>query len=146
MNKEEKIKALATAMTTSKRAGEDDSFYHFSATAPEELKDLYLEHYRTLRDIDYETFSRACDIVSEIYTEKPDISDDDATDDIYERASDSANPYTSVALSYLNSWNQEEIGETAREIESDIATACMYWYDKQVEQAAIIINEWINKE
>lgn len=144
MTKQEKIAAIGAAMTTSKRAYEPhDAFYHFTYSAPRELIELYLKHWE-VRDLDYETFSRACDIVSEIYAEKPEITQDDATDDIYERASDSANVYNDVRLGYLTIWNQDEIGDYVRDLHCDVATAAAYWYDKQVEQQAIIINDWIN--
>ncbi len=153
MTKQEKLKSLEAAMTTSKREGEEDSFYHFSDSAPEELKNLFLEHYE-VRDIDYETFSRACDIVSEVYAEysgddtgkdEQEASEDDKiTDAIYERSSDSANPYTAVRLAYLNVWNQDEVADYVRDLHVDVATGAAYWYDKQVEQQAIIIKDWIN--
>jgi hypothetical protein len=142
MTKQEKIKALETAMTVSKRADESE-YTHFTDEAPEELKDLFLTHYE-VRDIDYITFSRACDIVSEIYADKPEISKDDAEEDIYERASDSASPYNATRLEYLNIWNQDEVADYVRDLNVDISTAAAYWYDKQIEQSAVLINEWVN--
>lgn len=151
MKKGDKIKSLANAMTTSVRGmtkegqldPDGEKFYHFSGSAPEELENLYLEHYE-VRDIDYETFSRACDIVSEIYEETPEADNEKIEEGIYERASDSASVYTSTRLEYLNIWNQDEISDIMREYGTeDIATACAIWYDRQVEQATIIIKDWI---
>ncbi len=148
MTKQEKIAALSGAMEQRKR-DEGEEFYCFSNTAPRELTDLFLEHYE-VRDVDYEIFSRACDIVSEAYAEYADIGDGKNEEDyieqqIYECANDSANVYTAVRLGYLNIWNEDEISELMNETgETSISIACAIWYDRQVEQAAVIINEWIN--
>jgi hypothetical protein len=149
MTKQEKIAALDKAMTQSKRGEkEDETFYHFTDDAPKELISLYLEHYE-VRDVDHEIFSRACDIVSEVFgrerTTTLDKEDDVITDEIYEAASDSASVYTAERLGYLNIWNEEEIGQTMSEYdEKSIATACAIWYDRQVEQAAVLIKDWVN--
>ncbi len=134
-------------MTSSKR---DDGtvFNHFSDTAPEELENLFLEHYE-VRDMDYEIFGQALDIVSEVYsrerTTTMDKEDDKITEEIYEASSEQASVYTSDRLEYLNMWNEDEISEIMREYsEHSIATACAIWYDKQIGQAAIIIKDWIN--
>lgn len=146
MTKKEKIASLKSAMTTSKREGEEESFYHFTNTAPKELIELFVENY-SVKDLDYEIFSRACDIVSEVYSYKPEATDEQATDDIYEHSSESASVYTNGRLEYLNQWNEEEISQTMREYgEQSIAIACAIWYDRQVEQAAIIIKDWVNAE
>lgn len=142
MTKDEKIGALATAMTRSKRRdNEEEEYTHFSESAPEELKSLYLASYE-VRDIDYEVFSKACDILSEIYSE----GKEDIDEEIYERANGSANPYTSVLLGYLNIWNQDDIAEYVKELGGDIAQACGYWYEKQVEGACFIIKNWVEAE
>lgn len=141
MTKQEKIASLSKAMQS--RLVNEETQWHFTGEAPKEFVDLYLKHYE-VRDIDYETFSRACDIVSEIYSEKPNATEDEVTDDIYERASESANPYIAVQLSYLNIWNQDEITEYVRTLGLNIAQACAVWYDKQIEQSAVLINEWVN--
>lgn len=149
MTKLEKIAVLSDAMTQSKRE-DGTEFYHFTDKAPEELKSLYLEHYN-VAELDYETFSQACDIVSEIYkefkgTEKVggDI-EGDIIDEIYERSSDSASVYTSVRLGYLNNQNESDISDYMKEYGvHSIAETCAIWYDKQVEQQALIIKDWIN--
>lgn len=149
MTKTEKLQALSIAMERSKRDGERENsyreyYYHFTDVSPEELKDLFLTHYE-VRDVDYETFDRAIDIVREVYADKPEATDDEATEDIYERASDSASVYTAERLAYLDIWNEEEVSQKMREYgEHSIATACALWYDSQVEQAAIIIKDWVN--
>lgn len=145
MTKEEKIAGLSKFMTRSKRDAEGEregeEFYHFTDEAPEELKDIFLEHYN-VKDIDYETFSRALDIVSEIYADGA----DDVVDEIYQRAPDSASVYNGARLAYLDAWNEEEISQLMREYgEHSIATACALWYDKQVENASCIIDGWITK-
>lgn len=152
MTKQEKIASLENAMTQGTRGAAKDGqlvaggeqFYHFTDTAPKELVALFLEHY-AVQDLDYETFSVACDIVSDIYDTYGKDTDDEATERIYEQASDSASIYTSDRLSYLNNNNEYEIAEIAQEYATDsISSACAIWYDKQVEQAAIIIKDWIN--
>lgn len=143
MTKKEKIKSLATALTQSERDGEEN-FYHFTDDAPEELKDEFLKHYN-VDDLDYEMFSRAADIVAEVYEDKPKATDDEATDDIYERASESASIMTYDRLQYLNNNTEGEISDIMHEYsERSIATACAIWYDKQVEEMAIIIKDWVN--
>lgn len=69
MTKQEKINTLDNAMTQSERANGDE-FNHFTESAPEELKSIFLESFE-VRDVDYNIFSKACDIVSEIYTKTP---------------------------------------------------------------------------
>lgn len=144
MTKKEKIAALDGAITTSTRDN-GDVFSHFSDSAPKELHDLFLEHYE-VRDNDYEIFGSACGILVDIYNDEAQETDgnDFTIDAIYERSSDQASVYTAVRLSYLDIGNQEDIGSWVRANYTDIADACAYWYDNQVEQAAFIINEWVN--
>lgn len=152
MDKRTKISALKTAMTNSKR-DDGTEFYHFAdgdeSTHEEikELKDLYLEHYE-VRDLDYQIFSEACDMLTEIYNDEEQEKDgsDFTIDQIYERSSDSASVYTDMRLSYLSMWNEDEISDTMRNTGThSIADACAIWYDSQLEQAALVINEWVNK-
>lgn len=143
MTKKEKIKSLQNAMERSER-NDHTEYTYFTDNAPEELRQLFLEHYE-VRDVDYMTFSDACDIVSDIYQNSPEITEREAEEEIYEQASDSASVYTATRLEYLNIWNQDEVAEIFKEYGcEDIATACAVWYDRQVEQASIIINQWIN--
>lgn len=147
MTKQEKTAGLGKYITTSKR-DDETVFNHFSDSAPEELKDLFLEHYN-VKDLDYEIFGRALDIVDEVYGRKPERSlegsDDEIVEEIYEAASDSASVYTHDRLAYLDNQNEDEISQKMREYgEHSIATACAIWYDSQVEQAAIIIKDWID--
>lgn len=145
MTKKEKIDSLNLAMMVGLRDN-GEKFNHFSEGAPEELKDLFLKHYE-VQDLDYETFNAAIDMLIDIYSDIPlDNQNIDYVDDsIYERASDCASVYTSDRLAYLNLWNQDEISEIVHSISSyDIATACAIWYDKRIEEMAIIINQWIN--
>lgn len=149
MIKRDKIASLATAMTQSKRvAGEQ--FYHFTPEAPQELVNIFLSHY-TVNDLDYEIFSNACDIVSEINAEGSDestgrlMTDEYITEQIYERAAESASYYTYDRLQYLNNNTEGEISDIMREYQEEtISNACALWYDRQVEQAAIIIKDWVN--
>lgn len=141
MTTAKKIASIATAMTRSKR-DDGTEFFHFTDTAPEELKNLYLEHY-DVRDLDYEIFSGACDIVAEVYESHP--TQEKAEEDIYERASDYASVYTSDRLAYLNMWNESDVSDLMHEYGMrSIADACAAWYDRQTEQAAIIISNWIH--
>lgn len=152
LTKVQKIATLSKAMTRSERDDKTE-FYHFTDNAPEELKDLYLEHYE-VRNIDYETFSSACDMLSDIYYDyvEENTEHNEALakseiiiDQIYERSADSASVYTADRLSYLNIWNQDEISDYIKNgIAEDIQTACAIWYDAQVEQASLLINEWVN--
>lgn len=145
MTKYEKIKLLPKLMKQSVREDKTE-FFHFTNEASEELKSLYLEHYE-VRDIDYITFAKACDIMSDIYDDL-DLNNEEGSvdDEIYERACDSASYYTEDRLSYLNIWNQDEVTEILKSGVDDISTACAIWYDRQVEQACFIINKWINAE
>jgi len=138
-------------MTISRRI--DETLYtHFTDEAPEELKKIYLEHYE-VRDIDYQIFNTACDIISEVYANEAEQqrenkdereNEERITDCIEEATNDSASLYTSSRLDYLNTWNQDEIAMIVRSAQVDIADACAMWYEQQVKQAAFtIINNWI---
>lgn len=144
MTKKEKISSLATAMTIKTRA-DGREFYTFTDTAPKELTSLFLEHYQ-VADLDYETFSKACDIVSEIYadTRIEHATNERLIDYINERSDNTASIYTSTRLSYLNNNNEHDISDVMKEYNTVIiSTACAIWYEKQVEQAAMRINKWV---
>ncbi len=148
MNKEQKIASLANAMTCKTR-DDGTEFYCFTDEAPQELRDLFLEHY-TIRDVDYETFSDACRVIEEVYGEHTDkdgrFNDIDIEEAIYERSGDRASVYTSERLGYLNMWNEYEVSDIMSEYSAkSIANACAIWYDKQVEEQAMIIKNWIEE-
>lgn len=149
MTKAEKIAALDTAMTVRTRGAAKDGqlvpggeeFTCFEDGAPETLVSLFLEHYE-VRDLDHIIFSRACDIVAQVYEE-----DEEGTqpveDAIYEKAPESASIWNDDRIGYVTVWNQDEIADLVREGETDICEAAATWYDRQVEQAAILISEWV---
>lgn len=147
MIKDEKIAALATAMTATTRDN-GEVFNHFTKESPQELQDLYLKHYGS-DDLDFEIFNRALDVVdnARVDAKKDDngkVDEENVVDNIYTYASDSASIMTYDRLQYLNNNNEQEISEMMRDFEMrSIADACAAWYDKQVEQAAIIINDWV---
>jgi hypothetical protein len=139
MTKKEKIAALKSAMTSSKR---DDGtmFNHFTDGAPIELIGLFLKHYE-VKDFDYQTFYVAIDMLIDIYDD--DVKD--IEDAICERSSERASVYTNGRLAYLNANNQDEVSDIMREYTTkDIADACAIWYDKRIEEMAMIINEWVD--
>lgn len=140
MTKIQKISALDNAMKQSER-DDKTKFYHFTDSASEELKNLYLEHYE-VRDGDYERFSTACDTMSELYAEKP----EDIDEAIYERASDCASYYTADRLAILDIWNQDEISDNVRQMDVDISEAAAIWYDKEVENMCFIIKNWVEEK
>lgn len=148
MNKTEKIATLATAMTATTRDN-GEVFNHFTDKAPEKLRDLFLEHYNGLNDLDFEIFRRAVDVVdnARVDAKKDDnskVDEESVVDNIYTYASDRASIMTYDRLQYLNNNNEHEISEMMREYDiRSIADACAFWYDQQVEQAAIIINDWV---
>lgn len=144
LSKEEKIKALEKAMIKSDRSDEI-GFYHFTDEAPKELVDLFIKHY-AIDNVDYQIFEAACSIVWEVVTSADrDDTDEKIADDIEERADDVASVYTSDRLGYLNIWNQRDISDIFREYDcEDISDACAIWYSQRVQQAAAIINDWIN--
>ncbi len=135
MTKQEKINLLPQLMTQKTR-DDGTKFYCFTNKAPEEIKDIYFENYE-VRDLDYQIFSEACDTVSDIYLQK---QEGDFEDQIYEN--EFASYMTGERLSYLNIWNEEEIGHHIM-TRINISTACAIWYDDQVRSACRIINEWI---
>lgn len=147
MTKSEKLASLKDAMKVSKRQMEGvsngESFYHFTDSAPEELKEIYLSNYE-VRDIDYETFSMAIDFIADKYADAPEESHDGMEIVIFERDEEFASVYTGMRLSYLNVWNQDEISAMVKENDCTIEAACALWYDKQVETAALLINDWVN--
>jgi hypothetical protein len=145
MTKEEKIASLDKAMTTKTRE-DGTEFHYFSDEAPDELKEVYLMHYE-VRDQDYQIFSDACGLVSECINDNMQEQDgaDFVNEMIYERSGDRASIMTYDRLSYLNIWNESDISDVMREYDMrSIADACAVWYDREVEQASIIINEWIH--
>lgn len=145
MNKAQKIVSLANAMTCKTR-DDGTEFYCFTDEAPQELRNLFLEHY-TIRDVDYETFSDACRVVEEVYGETNNLVDgeDGIEDAIYERSVDRASVYTGARLGYLNVWNESEVSEIMKDGYESIADACAVWYDRQVEAQAMIIKNWIEE-
>lgn len=146
MTKQEKIDSLEDVMTMSKKHVSLVNFYHFSDKASKELEEIFQKHTdHSLNDLDFEIFSSACDIVSEIYNNNPTATKGQIEDAIYVRSNDSASIFTINLLSYLNIYNEEDISEIVREGNGlAISTACALWYDRQVEQAAILIKDWIN--
>lgn len=143
MTKEEKLKSLETAMEKSKR-DDGTEFYHFTGTAPESLRGVFVEHFAG-GDVFYDIFDTACSMLVDIYNDESQETDgcEFIEEAIEERATDSASVYTSVRLEYLDSENQEEISENVRTLECDISDACGYWYDNEVEKAARLINDWV---
>lgn len=130
--------AVTCAMTQGIREKEDKTFYYFTETAPQELRDLFLENYE-VNDLDYEIFSKACDIIAEMSVSE--LESDEASDAIQER--ESASVYTFDRLQYLDNSNQHEISEFCQNYKVDIATACAIWYDEQVQNACGLIREYI---
>jgi hypothetical protein len=142
LTKQEKIAGLEKYMELSERA-DGTKFYYFTADAPNELRAIYMEKCE-IRDIDYETFNVALNIVSGIMTDKPDATPNEVEDGIYERAGDSASVYTSDRLGYLNIWNESEVSDIHREgCAESIADACAVWYGQRVEELAMYVKDWI---
>lgn len=133
--------AVTCAMTQSVRGKTKDGqadpdgevFNHFTDTAPQELRDLFLENFE-VKDLDYAIFSRACDAVAE--TSLDDLAD-------YEFEGEFASVYTFDRLQYLDNNNQSEISEFVQNYKVDIATACAIWYDEQVNRACGLIRDYI---
>jgi len=157
MTKQEKLGSLEGAMTQSERSN-GVMIYRFTDDAPEELRDLFLEHFN-VSDTDYEILNDAVGVVIDVYDNLDDNEDDDDVYDnlddneddddvseaISEAATDCASVYTAERLGYMNNRNQDEISDVMREYSThDIATACAIWYDQQVENAANIISKWVN--
>lgn len=143
MDKKEKIGSLSGCLITGTR-GNGDEFLHFTDLAPQELKDVFLDNFE-VHDLNYEIFSQSCDIIGEIYEEMPRADDEKIIDEIYERSHDRASYYTHDRLGYLTVSNEEEISDLLREYdEPSISVACAIWYDRQVEQASMLIKDWIN--
>lgn len=133
--------AVTCAMTQSTRGKAKDGqadpdgevFNHFTDTAPQELRDLFLENFE-VKDLDYEIFSRACDDVAEV-----DLRDLEGS----EFTGDFASVYTFDRLQYLDNNNQDEISEYVKSYEVDIATACAIWYDERVNSACGLIRDYV---
>lgn len=148
MAKKEKIGVLSIAMASRLSHDGNSTQWYFtdggkdSFEAIKELKDLFLEHY-SVRDIDYRIFSEALDMLEDIYASQT-KGKNFVENQIYARSSDRASVYTGTRLEYLSAWNEDEVSKVMTTMAlSSIAEACAIWYDKQVEQAAIIINKWI---
>lgn len=138
-----KIALLPNAIKSTSRP-DGTMFSHFTDDAPESLKQLFLEHYE-VADLDYQTFGEACELVSEIYADEPDANAKKVEEMVYERSGDRASYYTSDRLAYLSPSNEGEISDIMRDYGMhSISEACAAWYDKQVEQQAILIKDWVN--
>lgn len=127
---------------------DNTNFYCFSDNAPEELKDLFLEHY-DIKDLDYQIFSKACDTISEVY-EYQNNNDNkvyDFENYIQDNYNEFASVYTSDRIDYLDSSNDNEIAEIVINYKCEsISFACAIWYDEQVQNAiSLIINNYLNK-
>ncbi len=142
MTKQEKIASLDKAMTASTRDS-GETFNHFTEEAPGELQSLFLENYE-VRDQDYEIFAIACGVIGDVYASEKDATYDEIQDAIGEEARESASIWTENRLGYLTMHNQDEVADIAREHECDIAEACAVWYDREVEKASFLINDWVN--
>ena len=131
---------------THSKCEKGDMIYRFTDDAPEELRDLFLEHFE-VSDTDYEIFRDAVGIVIDVYDSLDDNEDDEESiilDAITEAATDCASVYTAERLAYMNNRNQDEISDVMRDYSTtDIATACAIWYDLQVQNAATIISNWV---
>lgn len=137
----QKIESLATVMTSSERA-DGTVFKHFTETAPASLKDIFRDNYE-VRDLDYEIFSKAIDIMVDLFSEA--YVEEEIDERIYELSADTASVYIYDRLAYLNIWNQEEISDILKEHQTDdIQSACAVWYDKEVERACFFIRDWVN--
>ncbi len=135
-----KISQLGKSMEVKKR-NDDTEFTCFTDEAPEDLKSLFLEHYK-VKDLDYQIFSKAIDT----YLEAWENNEDSPTlliDYIEENYNDFSSVYTTDRLSYLDIFNQSEITEFVQSYKVDIADACAMWYDEQVKGAISIIHEWV---
>lgn len=143
MNKQKKIACLDKAMTRSERDN-GDTFYHFTDDAPKELVDLFFENYE-VRGVDYETFSDACDIMSDILN-SDDVDYEGIDARIHEQSEGTASVYTATQLSYIDIWNQDEISSIVREFEMDIAVCAAIWYERQVQEMCQLLLEWINHQ
>jgi hypothetical protein len=76
-------------------------------------------------------FDISYDMMSDAVNNLPSTMDDYDSDSIYEN--EQASIYTKTRLAYLTIYNQEEITQKVKEYGCDIATACAFWYDEQVQ-------------
>lgn len=142
MNRSQKIASLDKALIEKTR-NDGTTFKCFSDEAPKELRDLFLEHYE-VRDQDYEIFYSACIELSVIYADVKE--NEDIEDAISERLVDLASIYNSDRIALLNVYNEEEIADIIRDFGSaTVSEACAVWYDRAVEEAANIINNWVKE-
>lgn len=99
----------------------------FSDSIPTDLRDIMLEIMRKSEN----QFDISYSIMSDAVSSLPGSLDEYDEDDIYE--SEHASVYTADRLAYLTIWNQDEITQMVKEYGCDIATACAYWYEEQVQ-------------
>ena len=137
-----KIALLEKAMEVKTRA-DGTEFTCFSDTAPEDLKDLFLEHYN-VRDLDYKIFSNAIDIYIEAWNNN-EGSPTLLMEYIQDNYNDIGSVYTSDRLEYIDAWNQDEISEFVQNYKCDIPTGCAMWYDEQVQTAISSIHGYVTK-
>lgn len=142
MNYKTKLSQLEKAMEVKKRT-DDTEYTCFTDEVPEELKNLFLEHYN-VKNLDYQIFSNAIDI----YLEAWENNEDSPTlliDYIQENYNDIGSVYTSDRLAYLDNSNQDEISEFVQNYKTDIGNACAIWYNEQVQSAVSIIHDYVTK-
>lgn len=147
MTKQEKIASLSNAMTRSERNANDsvaEYFYHFTDEAPQELRDLFIDNF-AIDNKYYEIFDTAITIMDEL-CQDAELTEDTADEAIYERSANSAPVYTHDLLALLDNNNQDDIAGYVVEHQSDIAQACIYWYDQQVTEACFHIKNWIDAD
>jgi len=153
MNRPEKINAIANAMRYTggnPERGMRANIHVYADDIAKETKDILSEiqrHSGVGFELSYEIMASACNIVGEL-ADNADISDNDG--DIYEAIAEAvdgtASVYTGERLSWLSSWNQEEIIDIIKEYSCDIAGACAIWYDSQVRDMVGELINWINEE
>lgn len=142
MDYKTKLSQLEKAMEVKKRDNRSE-FTCFTDTAPESLKDLFLEHYN-VKDLDYQIFSQAIDIYLEAWNNNED-SPTLLLDYIEDNYNEIGSVYISDRLAYLDNFNQSEITEFVKSYDVDIQDACAIWYNEQVHSAMHIIHDWVVK-
>lgn len=141
MNIEQRKEAVAKAMEYRYRGGNKaDGFFHWKENTSQEIQNIFLDNYE-IHDLDYEIFSKACDIIGELSLDE--LKDEDKASELIQEQ-EPASVYTADRLAYLNIWNEDEISDMMKEYSiSSIAMACAIWYDEQVQSACHLLRAYI---
>lgn len=148
MKPEEKLALIGDAYKTKKVDDEREQIHIINDELPEKFHEAILNIQFKLNEetgtfeLDYDIMNDATGIIADNCTTPKELEEAD----FYEH--ESASVYTSTRLGYLHANNQQDVSDILHEFgkETDIATACAVWYDRQVTRACELLREFIMED